>query len=55
MRPHPDDLYGLFIFQYLIHETVLNIYSAGICTTQITHQFFEGRKGLKRVFFNNIQ
>jgi hypothetical protein len=49
MRPHPDPLYGSLLFQNLIYEAVLDIDPTGISAGEVSHQFFEGWRGLKRI------
>ncbi len=39
----------------LIHETVLNVDATRISARQVTHQFFVGRRILKRIFGDEIE
>ena len=36
MSPHSDYFYDLFFFKYLVHQSVLNVNSSGVCTSQIS-------------------
>ena len=50
MRPHADNLNGFFFREYLIHQTVLDVYTAGVKTVHIARQLFIRQRVLERVF-----
>jgi len=49
VRPHPDDFDGTLILENLVNETVLYVNSPRIRAVQITDQFLERRRVLKRI------
>ena len=49
MRPHADNLNGFFLRVYLIHQTVLDVYTAGVKTVHIARQLFIRQRVLERV------
>lgn len=55
MCPHPNDLYDMAIFQYLIHETMLNIDSTGVGSGQITNEFLVTRRSLEGILFEDLK
>lgn len=55
MSPQPDDLHNPAVFENLIHQTVLNVYSARIGSNQITNEFLVPGRTLKGVLFENLK
>jgi hypothetical protein len=55
VRPHPDNLYGLHVFYYLINKAMLNVDSPGIGAGEIPYELFKGRRVLIRVFRKDIE
>jgi len=49
MRPHTDYFNSFFFLNYLIDQTMLNIYAPGICSGQISNKLFIWRGGLKGI------
>jgi hypothetical protein len=40
--PHPDNFYGLDVFQYLVNQAVLDVDSSGISTGEIADELLIG-------------
>jgi hypothetical protein len=55
MGPHPKDLHNVGFFYNLINQSVLNIDSTRAGARQIAYELFEGRRGLVRVFPQDIK
>ncbi len=51
--PHPYDLHNVAVFEHLINETMLDIDPPGICSSQITDEFFVPWRSLERVLFED--
>jgi len=49
VRPHTQDANRFLFAKDFVHDTVLNIDAARVCTGKITDQFFKGRWVLKWV------
>jgi len=55
MGPQPDHFYDLIFFQDLIDETKLDVDPPGKGTGQISDEFFEGRRSLEGILFEDLQ
>ena len=54
MRPHADNLHGLFFLQNFVHQTMLNIQPPRICTLQTASQILIRRWFLKWILPQNL-
>jgi hypothetical protein len=55
VSPHPDSLYGLDVFEYLIDEAMLYADSPGIGAREVTDKLFKPGRILVRVFKEDVQ
>ena len=55
MSPHANDFDGVVFFNNLIDKSVLNINTPGICSMQITDEFFIGWRSFKGIAFKNFE
>ena len=55
VRPHAQNLDGFLVLQHFVNKAVLNVDPTQKGTRQVAHQFFIGRRILKRVFLDDGQ
>jgi hypothetical protein len=55
MSPHPQNFDCVLIFNYFINQPMLNIDASRIGSSQVSHQFFVGRRVLKRISLKHIE
>ena len=55
MRPHPENLDGPFGIIDLIHQTVLDVDTAGVGTGQIPDELLAGWWGLERILGDDVE
>ena len=55
VRPQPDDFHRPDVFQNLVHQSMLYVDAPGTCSNQISDQFFEGRRILIRIQFQDLE
>lgn len=53
MGPHADDFHGFYVIQYLVNQTMLDIYPSRACAGEITQKFLIWRGSLVGVFPEN--
>jgi hypothetical protein len=55
VSPHPQNLNDLFLLKNLIHQTVLDVDPAGVCSQQISNKGFKWRRISKGILLNDLQ
>ena len=55
MRPQPNDFNRVDFFKSMIHQTMLYVYSAGTCASQIPNQFRQRGRILIWILLQNLE
>jgi hypothetical protein len=55
VTPEPENFYHSFVFEHLVHNTMLNINAARAYSCKITNKLFERRRPPIRIFRNQRQ
>ncbi len=55
MCPHADDFHCFDVIKYLVNQPVLDVYSSGACSGQISQKLLIWRGSLIGIFFEDFE